>query len=78
MTSEAASSSSQLRAALPPKRTRVEEDVQTNETMKDLNEMKDELGRMRKTLFSTEEDRETGRGLQQETRRGDKTLEARK
>ena len=33
--SEAASSSSQLKAAVPPKRARVEEEVQTNETMQD-------------------------------------------
>ena len=37
MNSEAASSSSQLRAAVPPKRAKVEEGVQTNETMQDLN-----------------------------------------
>ena len=37
MNSEAASSSSQLRAAVPPKKARVEEEVQTNETMQDLN-----------------------------------------
>ena len=36
-TSEAASSSSQLRIAVPPKRARVEEEVQTNETMQHLN-----------------------------------------
>ena len=41
--SEAASSSSQLRAAVPPKRARVEEEVQTNETMQDLSETKKEL-----------------------------------
>ena len=37
---------------------RVEEEVQTNETRKDLNAMKDELERMRKTLLRTEEDRD--------------------
>ena len=37
MNSEAALSSSQLRAAVPPKRARVEEEVQANETMQDLN-----------------------------------------
>ena len=61
--SEAASSSSQLRAAVLPKRRRVEEEVQTNETVKDLNETKDELERMRKTLLRTEEEREMCRGL---------------
>ena len=36
--SEAASSSSQLRAAVPPKRARVAEEFQTNETMQTLTE----------------------------------------
>ena len=39
------------------KRARVEEEVQANATMKYLNQMKDELERMRKTLLRTEEDR---------------------
>ena len=43
MSSETASSSSQLRAAVPLKRARVEEEFQTNETMKDLNETKKKL-----------------------------------
>ena len=63
LTSNAASSSSQLRAAVPSKRARVEEEVQTNETMKNLNETKGELERMRKTLLRTEEDRDMWRGL---------------
>ena len=42
MTSEAASSSSQLRAAVPPKRARVEEEVQTNEIIQNFNETIDE------------------------------------
>ena len=50
MNSEAASSSSPLRIAVPPKRARVEEEVQTNETMQDLDGMKDELERIRKKL----------------------------
>ena len=50
MKSEAASSSSPLRVALPPKRARVEEEVQTNETMKNLDGMKDELETTRKEL----------------------------
>ena len=37
MNNEAASSSSQLRAAVPLKRARVEQGVQKNETMQDLN-----------------------------------------
>ena len=43
MNIEAASSSSPLRVAVPPKRARVEEEVQTNETMRDLDGMKGEL-----------------------------------
>ena len=50
MNSEAASSSSLLRIAVPPKRVRVEEEVQTNETMQDLDGTKDELERTRKEL----------------------------
>ena len=62
MNSEAASSSSPLRIAVPPKRARVEQGVQTNRTMQDLDGMKDELERTRKklnemtkTMLSTEE-----------------------
>ena len=50
MNSEAASSSSPLRVAVPPKRARVEEEIQTNETMQDLDGMKAELERTRKEL----------------------------
>ena len=50
MNSEAASSSSQLRAAVPSKRARVEEEVQTNETMQDLNETIQELEKTRREL----------------------------
>ena len=50
MNSEAASSSSPLRIAVPPKRARVEQEVQTNQTMQDLDGMKDELERTRKEL----------------------------
>ena len=64
MNSEAASSSSQLRAAVSPKRARVEEEVQTNETMQDLNgtmqeleNTRRELDQVTKTLLSIEEDR---------------------
>ena len=66
MISEAASSSSQLRAAVPPKRARVEEEVQMNETMQDLygtieelEKTRRELDEMTKTMLSTEEDRGT-------------------
>ena len=48
MNSEAASSGSPLRAAVPPKRAKVEQEVQTNRTMQDLDGMKDELSRTRK------------------------------
>ena len=57
--------SSQLRAAVPPKRARVEEEVQTNETMQDLNgtieeleKIRRELDEMTKTMLSMEEDRD--------------------
>ena len=63
MNSEAASSSSQLRAAGPPKRAIVEEEVHTNETKQDLNgtieeqeKTRRELDEMTKTMLSTEED----------------------
>ena len=66
MNSETASSSSQLRAAEPSKRARVEEGVQTNETMQDLNgtieeldKTRRELDEMTKTIFSTKKDRDT-------------------
>ena len=70
MNSEAASSSSQLRAAVPPKRARVEEEVQTNETMQDLNgriegleKTRRELDKLTKTMLSTEEDRDMWKRL---------------
>ena len=70
MNSEAASSSSPLRVAVPPKRARVEEEVQTNETMQDLDEMKDELeatrkelDEMTKSMLTIEEDRDMWRKL---------------
>ena len=50
MNSEAASSGSPLRAAVPPKRAKVEQGVQTNQTMQDLDGMKDGLERTRKEL----------------------------
>ena len=50
MNSEAASSSSPLRIAVPPKRARVELGAQTKQTMQDLDGMKDELERTRKEL----------------------------
>ena len=63
--SEASSSSSRLRAAVPPKRAIVEEEVQTNESMQDLNGTIDELEKTRreldedtKTLLSTEKHRD--------------------
>ena len=70
MKSEAVSSSSQLRADVPPKRARVEEGVQTNETMQNLNgtmeeleKTRRELDEMTKTILSTEEDRDMWKRL---------------
>ena len=73
MNSEAASSSSPLTIAVPPKRARVEQGVQTNQTMQDIDEMKDELERTRKeldemtkTMLITEDDRDTWKRLFEE------------
>ena len=70
MNSEAASSSSQLRAAVPPKRARVEEEAQINETKQDLNGTMQELEKTRreldhviKTMLSVEEDRDKWKKL---------------
>ena len=48
--SEAASSGSPLRAAVPPKRAKAEQKVQTNQTVQDLDGIKDELERTKKEL----------------------------
>ena len=65
MNSEAASSSSPLRIAVPTKRARAEQGVQTNQTMQDLDGMQDELERTRKeldevtkTMLITEDERD--------------------
>ena len=70
MNSEAALSSSPLRIAVPPKRARVEQGVQTNQTMQGLDGMKDELERTRKeldeetkTMFITEDVRDMWKRL---------------
>ena len=70
MNSEAASSGLPLRAAVPPKRAKVEQGVQTNRTMQDLDGMKDELEKTRKeldemtkTMLSTEEDKDMWKRL---------------
>ena len=70
MNSEAASSSSPLRIAVPPKRARVEQGIQTNQIMQDLDGMKDELERTRreldemtKTMLTIEEDRDMWKRL---------------
>ena len=70
MNSEAELSSSQLRAAVPPKRARVEEEVQTKETMQyvngtveELEKTRRELDKMTKTKLSTEEDRDVWKRL---------------
>ena len=64
MNGKGASSNSQPRAAVLPKRARVEEEVQTTETMQDLNGTVQQLERTRnekdqvtKNMLSTEEDR---------------------
>ena len=41
----------------------MEEEVQTNEAIDDLNETREELDRVRKSLARTEEDRDMWRGL---------------
>ena len=71
MNSKSASSCSQLRAAVPPKRARVEEEVQTNEIMQDLNGTIEELEKtsremdeMTKTILSTEEDTRRAEGTE--------------
>ena len=70
MNSEAASSGSPLRAAVPPKRAKVAQKVQTNQTMQDLDEMNDELkstkkelDEMTKSMLQMEEDRDMWKKL---------------
>ena len=70
MNSEAASSGSPLRAAVPPRRAKVGQKVQPNQTMQDLDEMKDELesttkelDEMTKSMLKMEEDRDMWRKL---------------
>ena len=70
MNSEAASSGSPLRAAVPPKRAKIEQGVQTNRTLQDLDGMKDELKSTRKELdevtktkLITEDDRDMWKNL---------------
>ena len=68
--SEAASSGSPLRAAVPPTRAKIGQKVQTKQTMQDLDEMNDELkstknelDEMTKRMFQMEEDRDMWRKL---------------
>ena len=70
MNSEATSSGSPLRAAVPPKRAKVTQKVQTNQTIQDLDEMNDqlrstkkELDEMTKSMLQMEEDRDMWRKL---------------
>ena len=70
MNGEATSSGSPLRAAVPPKRAKVTQKVQTNQTIQDLDEMNDQLKRtekelddMTKTMLAMEEDRDMWRKL---------------
>ena len=65
MNSEATSSGSPLRAAVPLKRAKVGQKVQTKQTMQDLDEMNDELkstkkelDEMTRSMLQMEEDRE--------------------
>ena len=65
MNSEAASSGSPLRAAVPSKRAKVEQKVQTNQTIQDLDGIKDEVERTKreldevtKTMLIAEDDRD--------------------
>ena len=63
MSSKAASSSSQLKAAVPAKRARVEEELQTSETMEGLNETRYKLYRVRKTSARTKKNTDMWRRL---------------
>ena len=70
MNSEASSSGSPLRAAVPPKRAKKEQGVQTNRTIQDLDGIKDELERTRKeldevtkTMLITEDNRDMWKKL---------------
>ena len=70
MNSEATSSGSPLRAAVPPKRVKVGQEVQTNQTMQGLDEMneelrstKKELDEMTRSMLQMEEDRYMWRKL---------------
>ena len=70
MNSEAASSGSPLRAAVPPKRAKAEQKVQTNQTIQDLDGIKDELERTKKeldevtkTMLIAEDDRDMWKRL---------------
>ena len=87
MNSEATSSGSPLRAAVPPKRAKVTQKVQTNQTIQDLDEMNDqlrstkkELDDMTKTMLAMEEDRDMWRKLfedcNKKTGSRDRTLKA--
>ena len=70
LNSEATSSGSPLRAAVPPKRAKIGQKVQTNQTMQDLDEMnnelkstKKELDEMTRSMLQMEEDRDMWRKL---------------
>ena len=70
MNSEAASSGSPLRAAVPPKRAKAEQKVQTNRPMQDLDGIKDqlektkkELDEVTKTMLIAEDDRDMWKRL---------------
>ena len=70
MNSETTSSGSPLRAAVPPKRAKVGQKIQTNQTMQDLDEMNDELkstkkelDEMTRSMLQMDEDRDMWRKL---------------
>ena len=69
MNSEATSSGSPLRADVPPKRAKVGQEVQTNQTMQGLDEMNKELkstkelDEMTRSMLQMEEDRDMWRKL---------------
>ena len=73
MNSEAASSISQLRAAVPLKRARVEEEVQTmqdlNATMQELEKTTKELDQVTRTMLRVEEDRDMWKRLLEDCNR---------
>ena len=69
MNSEAASFSSQLRGAVPPKRAKVEKEDQRNEMMEYFSERGDQLERIREKLARTHQDRDRWKKLFEDANR---------